>query len=162
MTLDKINCNILNVLQKNSRTTLTKLAKEIGLSVDSTKKRLTKLMAGELFYSSIQMRPRHFGYETVVDIKIKLYNYEQKEYELMIDWLTKNPFVVELISLSGEWDLTIVLIAKDALDLGVKTDQIRNKFGNIISQWSQSITTKVYKFEEYDMNKLILENKQNE
>ena len=80
----------------------------------------------------------------------------------MIDWLTKNPFVVELISLSGEWDLTIVLIAKDALDLGVKTDQIRNKFGNIISQWSQSITTKVYKFEEYDMNKLILENKQNE
>ncbi len=161
MALDKINCEILNLLQKNSRTTLTNLAKQVGLSVDSTTKRLNKLIKSEIFYSSIQMRPRHFGYETVIDIKVKLHNYGQKEYESMINWLTKNPYVVELIAVSGEWDLTIVLIAKDALDVGVKTEEIRNQFGNIISKWSQSITTKVFKFEEYDMKQLIQENESN-
>jgi len=45
MTLDKRDQQLIDQLQKNGREALTKLAKDVGLSIDSTHKRLKKLLA---------------------------------------------------------------------------------------------------------------------
>ena len=42
--IDEKDCKILNLLQEDCRMSLTNIAKEIGLSVDSTKKRINKLI----------------------------------------------------------------------------------------------------------------------
>tara|TARA_Y100000034_G_C6890205_1_gene409389 strand:- start:584 stop:1069 length:486 start_codon:yes stop_codon:yes gene_type:complete len=152
--LDEKDCKILNMLQMDCRASLTNIAKEVDLSVDSVKKRINGLIRNNIFYSKIQLRPRHFGYSNVVDVKIKLQNNTEEKVSEFIDYLVENPRVVEIFQIAGEWDLSIVIISKDALDLGKTTSQIRDKFGYLINSWNESLTLDCFKFEKYDMFKL--------
>ncbi len=155
MKLDEKNCIILNLLQEDCRMSLTEIAKRINLSVDSVKKRVAKMKKEGIFYPKIQIRPRQLGFKYVVDVKVKLHNYKEKEMQEFIEYTTNHPRIPEVLSLSGEWDFTLVIIAKDHEELGELTGQIRKKFGNIISDWTESLTTIAYKFEKYDLLKLI-------
>ncbi len=153
--LDEKGCLILNLLQENCRMSLTDISKKVGLSIDSVKKRIKRMIKEGMFFPKIQLRPRNFGFKNIVDIKIKLHNYTEKNIEELIGFLKKNPRVAEIFSVSGDWDFSIVIIAKDAEDLGETSNLIRNKFNKIISGWSESLTTCVYKFENYDLIKLL-------
>lgn len=155
MKLDGKNCLILNLLQEDCRMFLTKISKQVGLSVDSVKKRIKKMIKEDIFYPKIQLRPRNFGFNDIVEIKIKLHNYNNQDIKKFVEYLKKNPRVAEIFSVSGEWDFSIVIISKDALDLGRITESIRNKFHKIIYDWSESVTTCVHKFENYDMIELM-------
>ncbi|MFH1642152.1 MAG: Lrp/AsnC family transcriptional regulator [Nanoarchaeota archaeon] len=153
--LDEKACKILNLLQKNCRMSLTDISKEVGLSVDSVKKRIKKMIDDNIFYPRIQLRPRHFGFNNIIDIRIKLHNYNNHDMENFVEYLKESPNVVEIFALSGEWDFAAVILAKSPEDLGLITKKIRNKFGKIINIWSESLTTQVYKFEIYDMLKVM-------
>ena len=153
--LDDKNCAILRLLQENCRMSLTEISRNVGLSVDSVKKRINKMINENVFFPKIQLRPRNFGYNNVVDIKIKIQNYNEEEINEFITYLKEHPRVVELFSIAGDWNFSIVIIAKDALEQGILTEEIRNRFSKIIAGWSESLTTKAYKFEEYDMTKLM-------
>jgi Lrp/AsnC family transcriptional regulator, leucine-responsive regulatory protein len=153
--LDSVNCVILNLLQKDSRMSLTKIAKHVGLSVDSVKKRIAKLLLHEVYYPKIQLRPRTLGYKNIVDVRIKLHNHTAKDVENFINYLVKHPNVAEVFAISGNWNFSIVIIAKDYADQGMISSEIRNHFSRIINEWVESLTTSVYKFEDYDLVKLI-------
>ena len=153
--LDKKDCVILNLLQENCRMSLTDISKKVGLSIDSVKKRMKRMIKDEVFYPKIQLRPRNFGFKNVVDIKVKLHDYNEKDKKEFVNFLEENPYVAEMFSVSGDWDFSIVIIAKDAEDLGNIIESIRNKFSYMISDWSESLTTHAYKFETYDLTKLI-------
>lgn len=153
--LDEKDCKILDILQKNCRTPLTKIAKEVGLSIDSVKKRMDKMIVGKIFYPKIQLRPRNFGFTNIVEVKVKLQYADEMEMNKFINYLKNHPHIVEILSLSGEYDLTIVMIAGDAIELGKITANIRNRFGKLISAWNASLTVNSHKFEEYSMEKLI-------
>ena len=152
--IDEKNCLILNRLQKNCRASLTSISKEVNLSVDSVKKRIDKMINEGVFYPTIQLRPRQFGYPYIVDVKIKLHNYNNTKIKEFITYSMKHPRIVEIFSISGEWDFTIVIIAKDHEDLAMLSSELRKKFGEIIGGWSESLTTIAYKFEEYNLTKL--------
>ncbi|NQU99341.1 MAG: Lrp/AsnC ligand binding domain-containing protein [Parcubacteria group bacterium] len=113
------------------------------------------MIKDDIFFPKIQLRPRNFGFKNIVDIKIKLHNYSEKDIKEFVEYLKGNPRVAEIFSISGDWNFSIVIIAKDAEDLGETSNLIRNKFNKIINGWSESLTTSVYKFENYDMLKLI-------
>ena len=153
--LDEKNCMILNILQENCRTSLTEISARVSLSIDSVKKRINKLINEKVFYPKIQLRPRNFGFKNIVEVKIKLHNYTEEDIKKFVGFLQKDPHVAEIIAISGQWDFTIVMIAKDALDIGKVSASIRKNFNSIINEWSESLTTATYKFEEYDMLKLI-------
>jgi len=153
--LDKKDCVILNLLQENCRMSLTDISKKVGLSIDSVKKRIKRMIKDNIFFPKIQLRPRNFGFKNIVDIKINLHNYSEKDIKEFIEYLKENPRVAEIFSISGDWNFSIVIIAKDAIDLGRITNEIRNKFSKIIDGWSESLTTNVYRFENYDMLKLM-------
>ncbi len=153
--IDEIDCRLLDMLQKNCRTSYTKLGKEVDLSVDSVKKRVNKMISRNIFFPKIQLRPRNFGFNNIVDVKIKLHNYDDKQLEQLISFLKNHQRIVELFSVSGDWDFSMVIIAKDAIDLGKVTREIKKGFGSIINGWQESLTTAAYKFESYDMDKLV-------
>ena len=92
---------------------LTKIAKKVGLSVDSVTKRINNMIRDDIFYPQIQLRPRNFGFKNIVNIKIKLYNYTEQELERFISDLQKDLNVTEIFRESGEWDFAITMIAKD-------------------------------------------------
>jgi len=159
--LDEKDCIILNLLQENCRMSLTDISKKVGLSIDSVKKRIKRMVKDDIFFPKIQLRPRNFGFKNIVDFRIKLHNYNSKDINEFIKYLRNNPHIAEIFTLSGDWDFSIVVIAKDAIHLGKIAGEIRNKFSRIIDSWSESLTTCVYKFENYDMVKLM-EKKENE
>lgn len=152
--VDKKDLQLLNLLQEDCRMSLTKLAAHIGRSIDATKKRLKKLQEQGYFFPKVQVRPRHLGYPYIVDVKIKLHNYDNTTLETFNNYLLEHPRVAELFSISGEWDYTLVLIAKDHEDLARLGDEIRDKFNSIIADWQESLTKVAYKFETYDLLKL--------
>lgn len=155
MLFDEKNIKILELLQENSRISFTDISFKVSLSVDSVKKRVEKLKKNNLFYFKIQLRPRHFGYPNIVEINIKLGNYNEQKYDKFIDYIINHPRITQVIKLSGNFDLKIVFISKDYNDQGLISKEIRNKFSEIIYEWSESLTTQVLKFEKYDLKKLI-------
>ncbi|MGM0609413.1 MAG: Lrp/AsnC family transcriptional regulator [Candidatus Muiribacteriota bacterium] len=153
--MDKIDCKILNILQENCRTSTKDIAEKIGLSSDSTKKRINKLLRNELFYPRIQLRLRHMGFNNIVEVRIKLHNYTQKDMDEFIEFLKENPFVSEIFSLSGEWDFSIVIVSRNPKHMIEISNNIRETYGRIIRDWAETMTTRVYKFEEFDALKLM-------
>ena len=158
MELDDKNRLILNILQKDCRLPLTAIAEQVDLSIDAVKKRIDKMIQNNIFFPKIQLRPRNFGFKHIVDVKIKLNNTTEQSHKEFILYLTNHSRVAELFTIAGEWDISLVFISKDNMDLSNVKNEIRNKFGNIISDWSESITLQSHKFEEYDMLKLRDEN----
>ncbi|TKJ17314.1 hypothetical protein CEE44_02140 [Candidatus Woesearchaeota archaeon B3_Woes] len=153
--LDKTDCIILDTLQKNCRCSLTNIAKEVNLSIDSVKKRIKKMEKNKIFHPTIQLRPRNFGFVNIINTRIRLKNHTKEEKNRFIKHLEKNPRITEIFSMSGEEDLSIVVVSKNAADLDNIISEIKNKFGNIIYSWNDSTTLKVYKFESYDMGKMM-------
>jgi Lrp/AsnC family leucine-responsive transcriptional regulator len=153
--LDEKDSEILNILQVNCRTSLTEIAKKVLLSIDSVNKRIKKMQTNNIFWPKIQLRPRNFGFRNIVDIKIKLNYTSEKRVKEFVSHLRAHPRVSEVFSISGEYDFSIVIIAKDAMDLGDITSKIRLKFRDIITSWTETLTTNSYKFEYYDMCELM-------
>jgi len=102
------------------------------------------MVENNIFHPRIQIRPRNFGFANIVDVKIKLGNHSKDEKNKLIRYLQENPRVAEIFSVSGEWDLSIVIISKDAADLENITSEIKNRFGKIINSWNETITLRSY------------------
>ena len=64
--LDEIDCEILNILQLDCRTSLTKISEHVGVSIDTVKKRIQKMLVNKIFWPKIQIRPRNFGFNNIV------------------------------------------------------------------------------------------------
>ena len=158
MKIDEKNCRILQILHQNSRTSLTNMAKKVGLSVDSVNKRIIKMIENKVFIPSIILRHRYNDFNNVIEIKIKLQNLDETEaHKRFISFLKEHPRVTEVFSVAGEWDLSIVILAKNALEQGKITAEIRSKFGKLIDSWEESLTITAHKFEDYNFTKLFLE-----
>ena len=86
--LDKRDKQLLMLLQKNGRESLTKLARALNLSIDSTHKRLKKLHAsGAISKFGIFIDPKVLGYNFVVNVQIKLHNISEIELDKFISYL---------------------------------------------------------------------------
>jgi Lrp/AsnC family leucine-responsive transcriptional regulator len=148
--LDDKDRQILNILARNSREKLVKIAKEIGLSVDSTKKRVEKLEKdGVIRHYTIQPDIGRIGLPIATHIYLKLKPSTRQRYEEFIAAMKKNPRVIDLMSVLGDYDLYIVLIAKDTLELDRMKREIKEKFADLIGDWKEVLVTEVYKLEEY-------------
>ena len=154
MQLDNKDRKLLNLLQENSRESLTVLSKALNLSIDSTHKRLKKLLNSGIINLGIYPDPKKLGYEFVVNVQIKLNNISEEELNKFISFLKAHPRVIELISTLGDYDLTCILIARDTEDLEEISRAIRQKFRNIINDWHTVINLKIHKFEEYNFQEL--------
>ena len=157
--LDRKDCAILGILQKNCRATLSDIGQAVDLSPDSVRRRIDKMVENKIFHPKVQMRPPHFGYPNVIEVKIKLKDHSNEKYDQFIAYLQDHSRIVEIFKVSGPWDLSIVVISKDAADLRSISDEVKGRFGGIISEWIESMTLDSYKFELYDMMKLMEEEK---
>ena len=157
--LDKKDIIILELLQKNCRTKLTAIAKEAHISIDSVKKRIEKMIKNNIFYPKIQLRPRNFGFINVLTVNMRLQYDSEDELLKFISYLKSHPKVVEVLQTVGEWDLSIVIISKDAVEFGRIISEIRGKFGKIIVSVSTLLTVNSHKFEEYDVAAILGFNK---
>ncbi len=148
--LDEKDRRILNILGENARAKLTVIARQVQLSIDSTKKRIEKLEKdGVIAKYTIQPNPDKYGLSLGIHIYIKLMNVTKDRYDEFISTMKKNPRIIDLMSMLGDYDVYIVLLAKDTIELDKMKIEIKQKFSDIIADWKEVLVTQIYKLEEY-------------
>ncbi len=148
--VDAIDRKILNILAGNARTKLTVIARQIGLSIDSTKKRIEKLEKNKIILKyTIQAHMGKLGTGLAVHVYVKLKDLTKEKYENLIKDLSNDYRVVDLVSMLGDYDLFIVLLGRDTIEMDEMKMEIRQKFGSLIGEWKEVVVSKLYKLEEY-------------
>ncbi|MBS3095697.1 Lrp/AsnC family transcriptional regulator [Candidatus Woesearchaeota archaeon] len=150
-TVDEKDKKILMVLQENGREQLNKIAKKVGLSIDSTHRRIKVMLEKGVFHSTILINPRIMGYPLIADIKIKLKNVSEEKRQQFINYMKGYDRCTELLATMGDYDFTCVLIAKDSNELEKISTQIRQMFKELILEWKGILILTTYKFEHYDL-----------
>lgn len=148
--LDAIDRQILNILSENAREKLTAMARKVQLSVDSTKKRMQKLEKdGVITGYTIQVNPNRYGLPLAVHIYVKLKNITKERLDAFFGDMKKNARVIDLMSVLGDYDVYIVILAKNTEEMDAIKTEIKQKFTDIIDDWKEVLVTRIYKLEEY-------------
>jgi len=149
--VDDRDLEIIMLLQKDGRMSLTEIAKKVRLSIDSVHNRIKAMQRKEIFWTGIFVNPRALGFPLLADVKIKLKNISEESREKLIKYLTEHHSVIDLLGVMGDYDLTCVLIAKDSGELEKVSMEIRHRFKDLIDEWKSILILKTYKFEQYDL-----------
>jgi|SRR3989338_6989840 len=148
--LDLIDRQILNILSENAREKLTTIARKVQLSMDSTKKRIQKMEnSGLITRYTIQVNPERYGLPLAVHIYVKLKNITKERLDAFFGDMKKNSRVIDLMSVLGDYDVYIVILAKNTEDMDAIKTEIKQKFTDIIDDWKEVLVTRLYKLEEY-------------
>jgi Lrp/AsnC family transcriptional regulator, leucine-responsive regulatory protein len=155
INIDLKDKKILNEIEMNARISHSALAKKIGLSKQVVKYRIEKLEREKIIQGSFAIVDLlKLGYSIhIIYLKFQgLSSLKQEQWHKQID---KNPSIVSSGKNAGEWDLTIVIKAKNSQEL----DKI---FKNIILGKEDKIKKKIIttQIESTYLTETIFHNKQ--
>ncbi len=112
--LDKTDCKILEILQKDARITNKDLASQLGLSPPPTLERVKKLEnAGYITGYSALLNPVKIDLGTVIVVTVSLHHHSEEtinSFHHAIDALDE---VLECYHLTGDDDFMLKIICKD-------------------------------------------------
>lgn len=101
MIIDKIDIQILNVLQEKGRTKRNEIAEKVGLSLPSLSERLKKLEDNKVILGySARLNRKFFGYDIMVFITVVMES--SKDYSSLASHVNKTPEILECYSVLGE------------------------------------------------------------
>jgi len=148
--IDDTDHAILRILSKNARVKLTSLAREIRLSIDSTKKRMQKLEENKVILRyTINVDPEKLGRPLGIHVYVKFKDLVKEKYDEFIDELMKDYRVVVLMDIIGDYDLLIVFLTKGTEEMAEIKTELRQKFGSIIGDWKEVVISKVHVLEDF-------------
>ncbi len=130
--IDIKNKKILFELDKNSRLSISKIGKKIGLSQEVTFNRVNKLLEQNIikrFQTVVAISKIGF---VAPKIYLQLQNTSKKEIEELQNYLIQHKKVFWFGICQGRWDLIIGYWSKNAFEFGELMDELLNKFSKII------------------------------
>ena len=114
MGLDKKDKLILSLLQEDSTLSVKEISEKIGLTFTPTYERIKNLEKQGVVEKYVAILNREkLGINIVVYCNIRLKEQSQKTLKEFEDYISKYDEVQEIISLSGEYDYMLKIIAKD-------------------------------------------------
>lgn len=114
LKLDKIDRNILDILQSNAKITNAQLSKEIGLSPAPTLERVKKLeQAGIIksYHAKLDTDKIGLGVSTFVYVTLKGHN--KTNIDIFLGEINKIDEVIECHHITGSGDFILKIIAQD-------------------------------------------------
>lgn len=110
--LDKLDCQILEMLAANARVPFLEIARECGVSGASVHQRIQKLTAmGVVRGFETLIDPAALGYETCAYIGLCLNN--PHETDKVVEMLREIPEVVECSLTTGHYDILVKVFARN-------------------------------------------------
>ncbi len=112
--LDKIDRNILRILQKNAKITNARLSEEIGLSPAPTLERVKKLDKWGIiksYHATLDNSKIGLGVSTFVHVSLKGHNKEN--IEIFLERINKIDEVIECHHITGTGDFLLKVVAVD-------------------------------------------------
>ena len=114
--MDRIDSEILKLLQKNARVSLSEISSHVNLSVSAVSERLKKLEQSELVlrYTTI-LNPRTFGKQLEVFVLLKLDS--SFDFEAMERFVSQEPDILEYHRFTGGSDALIKIVTEGTASL---------------------------------------------
>jgi len=110
--IDELDLRIVQRLTLDGRASFTKIAQEVGTSVDTVMKRYHKLRKNNAVKASIQVNPNKLGYASILDFGIS-FSSAQDLSSSVVESLAKIPDVIIITKISGEHDLQVTAMIRD-------------------------------------------------
>jgi Lrp/AsnC family leucine-responsive transcriptional regulator len=114
MKLDKTDLRILEVLQRDGRTSVVDLADQIGLSATPCARRIKHLESAGLIqgYAAI-VDPKKVGHSIQAIVQVKLEQHTDEIVERFTRTVTERPEVLACYSMTGEMDFVLHIVVRD-------------------------------------------------
>lgn len=122
---------ILYELDKNSRQSYSQLAKKVGLSQESIRYRVNRLIQNKVifkFFTKIDVSKLGLTFYKVL---IKFHNINEQKKEEIINYLVKQPIVNWAVATDGPYDISFVILVKNLL----KSKQFLSNFYQIYGKY---------------------------
>ncbi len=120
--LDDIDRKILTILQKNSRTPLREISKEVGLAESTVYERIKKLKEhGVIKKFTVILDPDALGFTLLAFILIKS---KAGKYSHVASELKKYPQIVEIYETTGDYDMLVKIRTRNSEELNEFLDTI--------------------------------------
>ncbi|HCT65748.1 MAG TPA: AsnC family transcriptional regulator [Lachnospiraceae bacterium] len=130
-TLDNIDKKIINMLQKNARTPIKDIAKEVFLSSPAISARIEKLeKSGIIIGYHAQVNPFLFGYNIRAFINLEVEPFQKKEFYPFIQGI---PNVIECNCVTGDYAMLISVVFQTTVQLDHFINELQN-FGRTKTQ----------------------------
>lgn len=130
-TLDAIDKKIIDMLQKNARTPIKDIAKEVFLSSPAISTRIEKLeKSGIIIGYQAQINPFLFGYNIRAFINLEVEPCQKKEFYPFIQAI---PNVIECNCVTGDYSMLIAVVFQTTVQLDHFINELQN-FGRTKTQ----------------------------
>lgn len=126
-SLDEIDVEILNILQKDARKTVKEIARIVNLSSPAVSTRIDKLEKEEyiLGYQAI-VNPHAVGFQIKAFISLAV---EPKQKSVFYPFIAKIPNVVQCNCVTGEYSMMLEVYFKTTIELDGFIGELQ-KFGH--------------------------------
>ncbi len=159
IVLDLKDRKILYELDKNSRVSLSKLARKIRLSKEVVFHRINNLIKrGFILRFQTIVSTYRLGYQSY-KLYFKLQNLNNEIRRKIENFFIKNKKVYWLGNCQGRWDMIVAVWIKSIKELGDFEEEILNKFSSYIQEKQMTITKKSLQFNRrwFYSNKELIE-----
>lgn len=146
--LDIKDKRILFELEQNSRQSLTKLSKKVGLKKETVFHRMKALEKRGIIKSYLtEVDIYKIGYQ-FYPILLKLQNTTPRIEKEILNYLRNNPYVAWLTKCEGAWDINLTLITSGNLELNSFMKEFMEKYSNYLYAKQVFITTEIHYFKK--------------
>ncbi|MDP2750389.1 MAG: Lrp/AsnC family transcriptional regulator [Nanoarchaeota archaeon] len=148
ISLDSKDKKILEVLQKDARLPVSKIAKKVQMPADSVKyriKRLEKLGVIKFYHAVLDFNL--LGNPMYTYTLFSLFAMNEKNEKEFVSYLTNEPKITWVAKTSGKWDFVVGTCTKDFKEFDEIIKKIRIKFANSIKDYDQISTIDEYKWD---------------
>ena len=114
MELDRIDFDILRLLQKDARLMTKQIAEKVGLGPSSCHERIKKLKASSVILgSSLLLDETQLGFQVSAVVFVKISKKGQLNINHLMDQLISFPEIQHVYLVTGQYDLIIKMITKN-------------------------------------------------
>ncbi|MBR0600405.1 Lrp/AsnC family transcriptional regulator [Sinanaerobacter chloroacetimidivorans] len=123
--MDAIDSKILEVLQENSRVSISDLSKQVNLSLSAVSERLKKLEASNIIERfTVILDSKSLGKELSVLMNISLEN--PRNTKEFVDIVNKESEILECHYVTGEYDYILKITTKNTATLEALMNRIKS------------------------------------
>jgi DNA-binding Lrp family transcriptional regulator len=126
VVVDRVDEKVIGCLLRNARATLAEIGSEVGLSAPAVKRRIDRLVAGGAIQGfTALIDPDVLGWQT--EAYVELYCKGTVSPEDLRGSLERVPEVVGAVTVSGEADALVHMLASDVKQLERALERIRDE-----------------------------------
>lgn len=145
MPLDKKDWKILATLSKDCRTSLTKIAKAVGVSREVADYRIKKLIKTGIIKSfCTEVNLQALGYTKHV-VYLELRNVNKEKEENIFKFLKNHKFISWIVTSTGKWSIIFDIHSKNTQHLSQLIKELKQELGNHFGEY-EIVTLEKYQY----------------